>query len=159
MNVAPAPPQVLHASLIAGWGVDGWRGVLLRGASGVGKSDLVLRAMAAGWRLVADDRTLVWTSGGRLFGRAPNTLAGLMEARHLGVGPRPALPYAELALVVDGVVGSDDLDRTPMPATARLLQVDLPRVRLCVREASALDKVSLALETGGRFDADASGRI
>ena len=50
----------------------GWRGALIEGPSGAGKSDLALRALDAGFRLVADDRVVVWTSGGRLFGRAPD---------------------------------------------------------------------------------------
>ena len=159
MSAPPNGPEVLHAGLIAAWSGAGWRGVLLRGASGVGKSDLALRALACGWRLVADDRTLVWASGGRLFGRAPRVLAGLIEARHLGIGRLPTLAYAELKLVVDGVAASDDLDRTPLAARAQLLQVALPHVRLHLREASTLAKVRLAVETGGRFDAEASQRI
>ena len=65
--------MILHAGLIAGR-IDGaWRGALVMGPSGSGKSDLMLRAIGLGLRLVADDRTLVWTSGSKAFGRAPSS--------------------------------------------------------------------------------------
>ena len=60
-------------------------------ASGAGKSDLALRALQAGWRLVADDYALVWRSGEGLWARAPETIVGRIEARGLGVVPEPAL--------------------------------------------------------------------
>ena len=65
--------------------------MLIEGPSGSGKSDLALRAIEIGFRLVADDRTLVWASGGALYGRAPAPLGGLIEVRGVGVlaGPRP----------------------------------------------------------------------
>ncbi|MBM3488544.1 MAG: hypothetical protein FJX67_18250, partial [Alphaproteobacteria bacterium] len=53
-------PLRLHATCIA---VDGI-GVLVRGASGAGKSDLALRLIDAGARLVADDQVLVEAAAG-----------------------------------------------------------------------------------------------
>ena len=137
---------VLHATLVATRLGCGWRGALLRGASGVGKSDLALRLVAGGWRLVADDRTRVWTSDGRLFGRAPATLAGLVEARHLGIAPTTALPLVQVSLIVDCIQDAGLLDRVPPPRTVRLLQVELACVRLRAREASAPVKVGLGLQ-------------
>ena len=77
--------MILHAGLIAARIAGFWRGVLIEGPSGSGKSDLALRALSQGFRLVADDRVVVWASGGRLFGRAPEILNGLIELRGLGV--------------------------------------------------------------------------
>ena len=69
--------MIRHAGLVAlRWRGD-WQGVLIEGPPGSGKSDLALRALTEGFRLVADDRVLLWTSGGRLWGRAPDVLAGL----------------------------------------------------------------------------------
>ena len=48
--------MVRHAGLIALWDAGVWRGALIEGVSGAGKSDLMLRALQAGWTLVADDR-------------------------------------------------------------------------------------------------------
>lgn len=92
--------MILHAGLIARRQAGRWRGVLIEGASGAGKSDLALRAIDAGWALVADDRTLVWVSGGRLFGRAPAPLAGLIEARGVGVVASPWRAFAGIDLIV-----------------------------------------------------------
>ena len=58
--------MIRHAGLIARRMGGVWRGVLIEGPSGAGKSDLALRALDQGFRLVADDRVVVWTDAGRL---------------------------------------------------------------------------------------------
>jgi hypothetical protein len=90
----------VHATVIAKWRNGLWRGVLLFGASGAGKSDLALRALQAGWRLVADDYALAWRSGGSLWARAPETIVDRIEARGLGVVPEPTLGLAQAVLAV-----------------------------------------------------------
>lgn len=138
---------MLHAGLIARRGRRGWSGVLLRGPSGVGKSDLALRALQAGWRLVADDRTVVWTVGGRLWGAAPRSLRGLCEARGQGlVRPDPALPCAAVALVVDLAGPASALERLPDPARVEVEGVALPACALRAADASALARLRLAWE-------------
>jgi serine kinase of HPr protein (carbohydrate metabolism regulator) len=128
---------VRHAGLIAARD-DGprggrWRGVLIEGPSGAGKSDLALRALEHGFRLVADDRVLLWVAEGRLFGRAPDALAGLIEVRGLGVVAVPALPLAEVCLLAR--CGAPE--RLPDPAFEDLLGVAVPRVEVDPRLASA----------------------
>lgn len=61
------------------------RGVLLTGASGVGKSELALELLARGHRLVADDAVDLSRRGERIIGRAPRLLRGFLEARSLGI--------------------------------------------------------------------------
>jgi hypothetical protein len=144
---------IRHAGLIAARAVGGdWRGVLIEGPSGAGKSDLALRALAEGFRLVADDRTILWVSGGRLFGRAPDTLAGLIEVRGVDVARVAALPLSEIVLVVcDG-----SPERIPDPASEDILGLRLPRLHLALRESSAPAKLRHALTV---FDAAAKRRI
>ena len=72
---------LLHATAVA---IDG-RAVLLRGPSGSGKSDLALRLIDAGARLVADDQSELSRRGDVLMVRAPATIAGLIEVRGLGI--------------------------------------------------------------------------
>ena len=144
--------MIRHAGLIAARGPAGWRGVLIDGPSGAGKSDLALRALDHGFRLVADDRVLLWTSGGALFGRAPDALAGLIDARALGVGPIAALPFAEVALVVR--CGTPE--RLPEPQEVEFLGISLPAVTLPPLEASAPAKLSRALAL---FDAPRKRRM
>ena len=133
-----------HAGLIALASPAGWRGVLIEGPSGAGKSDLALRALDHGFRLVADDRVLVWASGGALFGRAPETLFGLIEVRGQGVQTAAALRLARIALVVD-CVGADEVERCPDPAAARYEGIFVPRLQLWPFEPSAPAKLRRAL--------------
>lgn len=107
----------MHATLVADFSAGRWRGALIRGASGTGKSTLALRCLSAGFRLVADDRVLVWVSGGRLWGAAPGPLSGLLEVRSVGIVPARALDFVEIALVVDLVEATE---RYPEPSTVAL---------------------------------------
>jgi serine kinase of HPr protein (carbohydrate metabolism regulator) len=134
---------IVHAGLLA-LRLDGrWRGVLVEGSSGCGKSDLALRLLEAGFRLVADDRVLLWTAAGRLFGRAPDALRGLIEVRGQGVLAETALPLAQVSLVAR----PGDGERMPEPETSEILGVGLPLIRLDYLEASAAAKLRRALVT------------
>jgi hypothetical protein len=135
------PSAILHAGLIAAHGPGGWRGVLIEGASGAGKSDFALRCLEAGFALVADDRTEVWASGGRLYGRAPDTLAGRMEVRGLDVLAVPALRYCRIGLCVRP--GAPE--RIPDPACVTYAGLSVPLLLLPLLESSAPAKLSRAL--------------
>jgi serine kinase of HPr protein (carbohydrate metabolism regulator) len=138
--------MIVHAGLIA-LRVGGlWKGVLVEGASGAGKSDLAFRALTQGFRLVADDRTLLWACEGRLFGRAPDPLAGLMEVRGLDVLAEPALPFCEVALIAR----CGPAERLPDPETRERLGVQIPALSLAPLEASAPAKLGRALHHLGR---------
>jgi serine kinase of HPr protein (carbohydrate metabolism regulator) len=138
---------ILHATLVARRQGGRWWGVLLRGASGSGKSDLALRALDAGWRLVADDRVRLWTSGEALYGRAPSTLAGLLEVRGVGVLPEPTLPFAAVRLCADA---EDPPERLPPSERVEVEGIALPRLGLQFREASAPTKLGCALDAALR---------
>ncbi|MFI4950610.1 MAG: HPr kinase/phosphorylase [Caulobacterales bacterium] len=144
--------MIRHAGLIAARSDGPWRGVLIEGPAGAGKSSLALRALGEGFRLVADDRVVLWTSGGRLFGRAPDVLAGRLEVRGLQVVTVPALPMAEVALAVR----CGTAERMPPAAFADFLGVSVPLVELDPREASAPAKLSRALS---HFDEGGKRRI
>ena len=93
--------MIVHAGFVARPHGGRWQGVLILGPSGSGKSDLALRLIDQGFSLVADDRVLLWTSGGRLFGRAPETLTCLIEARGVGILKAPVPDFAPVSLAVD----------------------------------------------------------
>jgi serine kinase of HPr protein (carbohydrate metabolism regulator) len=135
---------ILHAGLIARFDPPNWRGVLIDGASGAGKSDLALRAIESGWTLVADDRTLIWTCDERLFGRSPDALTGLIEARGVGVIPGSSRPFAQITLIV-GCVEAETVDRFPDEVSETWLGCDTPRINLAALEPSALSKLNRAL--------------
>lgn len=144
--------MILHAGLIARRMGGAWRGALIEGPSGSGKSDLALRALDCGFRLVADDRVLVWMSEGRLYGRAPDTLRGLIEVRGLDVLAVEALPYCEIGLVAQLGVP----DRIPDPATSTILEISVPLLAVDPFEISAPAKLSRAMQV---FDAAHKKRI
>ena len=133
--------MIAHAGLIARRIGGRWQGVLIEGPSGAGKSDLALRALDHGFRLVADDRVILWACEGRLYGRAPGPLSGLMEVRGIDVLDEPALAFSEVALVV--APGAPE--RLPDPQTIELQGVRLPRGVLTYAEASAAAKLGRAL--------------
>ena len=130
----------LHATCIA---IDG-RGVLLRGASGAGKSDLALRLIDQGADLVADDQVDLFDVDGRLTAAAPAAIAGRMEVRGIGVIPMPYLANAEVVLLVD-LVPPDAVERMPEPSLHRLGRFDVPALALAPFEASAAAKIRLAV--------------
>lgn len=134
--------MILHAGCVARRVAGGWRGILITGASGAGKSDLALRLIERGWRLVSDDRTVLWLSASALWGRAPDVLRHQIEARGLDVCAEPALSYARLWLAA---VCEAPTDRLPDPEAAELLGAPLPLVRVAPFESSAPAKVERAL--------------
>ena len=153
--------MILHAGLIARFEPPFWRGVLITGPSGAGKSDLALRAVAAGWTLVADDRTVIWATDGRLFGRAADPLAGLLEVRGLGVLATRHRAFATIALVA-ALGGTGPIERMPDSETERLLGIGVPRVNLAAFEPSAPTKLGHALSHLGlrpqrAYQADRAG--
>ena len=131
----------LHATAVA---VDG-TAVLLRGPSGSGKSDLALRLIDGGARLVSDDRVALTLSEGRVFASAPRRIFGLIEVRGLGVVSVEAVDRAPIGLGID-LVESGDVERLPGEGRTALLGVDLPCRALPPFEASAPAKIRLMLK-------------
>jgi HPr kinase/phosphorylase len=111
--------------------------VLILGPSGSGKSDLVVRLLARGFALVADDQVDVRDG----VASPPAALAGLLEVRGLGILRLNAVYPAPLRLIVE--LGSQ-ADRLPHPV--RDPRFDLPLLRLDPAAASAPERVALALD-------------
>lgn len=129
-------PATVHASCVL---VEG-AGFLLLGASGAGKSDLALRLIDRGARLVADDRVVLEAREGTLWASPPTPLAGLLEVRGLGLVTLDHLPEARLHGAVH--LGSP-CDRLPEPAHWSWGGVRLPAWRLAPFEPSAAAKLIL----------------
>ena len=106
-------PRSLSAETVHGTSVasDG-RAVLLTGRSGAGKSDLALRLLDRGFKLVSDDQTILGKTKAVLVATAPATIAGRMEVRGLGLAIARA--------IVEGHDGTIDVsDRDDAPSGAR----------------------------------------
>jgi len=137
----------VHATCVALKEGRSWRALLLRGLSGAGKSDVALRLLEAGGRLIADDQTHLAKVGRALIATPPQSLAGLIEVRGIGIvklGRGQLLARAPLALLVD-LVRPDQVERMPGPTHEKVLGVDLPRVALAPFETSIVTKLRLAL--------------
>lgn len=137
--------QTVHATTIA---IDG-QGVMLRGPSGSGKSDLALRLIDDGARLVADDQTEIEARDGRLIARAPARLAGLLEVRGVGIVPVDAVDRVEVALIAE-MASQSEIQRLPDEgrAAVSVAGVSLPSIRLEPFQASAPAKLRIALKHG-----------
>ena len=110
-----ASSAVWHASCVA----LGRHGVLITGASGRGKSALAFELMARGAELVADDQTALTLEAGALIARPVPGLAGLIEARGIGVLNAPFREAVLVTLAVD--LDARESDRIPPPRTVTIL--------------------------------------
>lgn len=119
--------------------------VLIEGPPGAGKSDLALRLIDRGWQLIADDYTEVAVAGGKLTARAPGAIAGLIEARGVGLMRVGAARPARVRLVVR-LVSRGKVPRLPSPARRAVAGVAIPLLRLHAFDASTPVKIELALK-------------
>lgn len=95
------------------------RGILLRGAAGMGKSDTVLMLLRDGHQLIADDAVDVTIAAGQLTGRSPAGTPGLLCLRGPGLfdvtrrfGPEATATSASIDWAVE-------LTRERRPATSQ----------------------------------------
>ncbi|HEY0011219.1 MAG TPA: HPr kinase/phosphatase C-terminal domain-containing protein [Allosphingosinicella sp.] len=134
--------ETVHASCVA----IGGRGVLIGGASGRGKSDLALRLIDRGARLVSDDYTILSSGNGRLIASAPATISGKIEVRGVGIVEMEALAQATVCLFIDLDAPPE---RLPEPWTVTLLHKSIPALGLEALEGSGAIKVETALRLFG----------
>ena len=131
----------IHATCIV---IDG-HGVLLRGPSGSGKSDLALRLIDSGGKLVADDRVNLLVKPDGLCASAPKALYGLLEVRGLGILRIPATKRAKICLVCE-LDNLEQIERMPEDRRTYILDVELPHIMISPFETSSVLKVQLALK-------------
>jgi HPr kinase/phosphorylase len=133
-----APETQLHADLVEVEGV----GILIRGPSGIGKSEAALDLVSRGHRLVADDVVRVRRiSPSVLRGRAATLLEHHMEIRGLGIidmqalfGLLATLDERQIDLVVELVAWTDGADRLGLvDERVTILDVALPIARIPVQ--------------------------
>ena len=133
-------------------------GVLLCGPSGSGKSDLALRLMESGARLVADDQVELNVVQGRLLASSPAPLCGRLEVRGVGIVKVDSARSAALSLVVD-LVAPADVERLPDPAQRRYLGINLPRITVSPFEHNAPAKLRLAVSGMSQVDMQQDGDV
>ena len=115
--MSPPPRVLVHATAVAlkaageKFGASPDAAVLLIGKPGSGKSDLALRLIALGAKLVSDDQTALFVDKGRLFAEAPSSLYGLMEVHSLGILSIDPAPASPIVLVIS--LDADAVPRMP----------------------------------------------
>lgn len=135
LDEALADKRIEHGVFLDVMGI----GILLTGASGIGKSELALELITRGHRLVADDAPEFWRSTpATLHGRCPEPLEGFLEVRGLGIvniramfGDTAIREHKRLQLILRleplGAEALNELDRLGGSRRARrLLDVDIP---------------------------------
>jgi hypothetical protein len=135
------------ANIHASCAVVGRDGVLILGESGIGKSDLLLRLIDGGAKLLADDRTELYVAKAKLSARAPSSIAGLMEVRGLGIVALPFAKSASLTLAVR--LGTAERLPQPLffePPAGLPKAKPLPLIVLDGMAASAPARIQLALK-------------
>jgi HPr kinase/phosphorylase len=145
----------LHASAVA---VDG-RGCLITGASAAGKSTLALEMIALGAELVADDRVDVRRRGigpgaGALMLSAPATIAGMIEARGVGILRLPARAQAPLAVIID----LDEAERERLPEARRRELLGTTCTLVLGRNRIGLAALAVVLLRSGGIETHGGGR-
>jgi len=127
-------------------------GVLIRGESGIGKSESVLALIERGYSLVSDDATrFTLVEGHRLIGTSPELTRGYMEVRGIGIinvaamfGVRSVRLSKELDLVITLKPWEEvpDVDRLGMEQEyIEILGQKVPHITLPVRPGRDLARL------------------
>ncbi|WP_436663870.1 HPr(Ser) kinase/phosphatase [Alicyclobacillus acidoterrestris] len=135
-----APETLVHGVLVDVYGI----GILITGASGIGKSETGLELIKRGHRLVADDAVVIrQISDESLIGSAPPLLQHLLEIRGLGVlnamtlfGAGAVRTHKKIALVIHLEAWRENVayDRLGIEQhTTKILDLEVPHVTVPVR--------------------------
>ena len=153
LTEALAPSTAIHACLLEIFGL----GVILLGESGIGKSEISLDLIKKGHRLIADDRVNIRAVRGKLIGSCPESIAGMMEVRGIGIidvarmfGINALSKSAEISFLVDLVSfnKNEPMERVGMKTDRyEILNEYVPMVRLPVSAARSMSDIIEAAVT------------
>lgn len=140
-----ATSMCVHGGLLSIYG----KGVLIRGESGMGKSEIALELIKRGHMLVADDRVDCYRIHNKIIGKAPELLREMLEIRGIGVinvsrmfGVSSVLPKTEINFEVDLEPWNKDknYDRVGIEEKKHenILGVEIPKIIVPVREGRSM---------------------
>ena len=118
-------------------------GILIRGQSGIGKSDLALRLIDSGATLIADDLTICKKNGDYLYLYPHSETKGLIEVREIGIMTVPYVENIKLALVVELV--KEEFERIPRMMSCNILGKKFPIIKIFGKSSSAVAKIKIKL--------------
>lgn len=133
---------LLHGTTVE---IDGL-GIFITGPSGSGKSDLAIRLMDRGAKLVADDYTEILVVNNGLSARPPQNIKGKIEARGIGIIKVENINQTDISIVVQ-LQEADEIERMPETQNVTIEGVELPVVFLCAKHASSVAKLFLYLKS------------
>lgn len=137
-TVTLGPMTIVHACCV----IIGEAGILIRGPSGSGKSDLTLRLIDEGAQLVADDYCEIKARKGVLRAQAPAPIAGNLEVRGYGILTLPFVTSASVGLVVN-LADEQDIERLPEESTCQIDGIPIPQAWIDPKSPSASARVRL----------------
>ena len=140
-----ATSMCIHGGLLSIYG----KGVLIRGESGMGKSEIALELIKRGHLLVADDRVDCYRIHNKIVGKAPELLREMLGIRGIGVinvsrmfGVSSVLPKAEINFQVnlEPWKADQDYDRVGIEEKKHenILGIDIPKIVVPVREGRSM---------------------
>lgn len=136
----PEDAQQIHATAVA---IDK-HGIMIVGPSGSGKSDLAIRLIDRGARLISDDQVLASRQENTVILNAPASIAGKIELYSVGIFDIPFVSDIRLVMIVHL---TDDAERYPMDAQLELLVgMNISSINLDGRTSSAPIKVEMELQ-------------
>ena len=118
-------------------------GVLIRGKSGIGKSDLALRLIDSGATLISDDLTICKKTGDYLYLYPHSETKGLLEVREIGIMTVPYVENIKLTLVVELV--EEQFERIPRIMSCNILVMKFPKIKIFGKSSSAVAKIKIKL--------------
>ena len=140
-----ATSECLHGGLLSIYG----KGVLIRGESGMGKSEIALELIKRGHLLVADDRVDCYRIHNKIIGKSPELLRDMLEIRGIGVinvarmfGVSSVLPKTEInfQVALEPWDPDQDYDRVGIEDKKHenILGVEIPKIVVPVREGRSM---------------------
>ena len=118
-------------------------GILIRGQSGSGKSDLALRLIDSGATLISDDLTICKKIGDYLYLYPHSKTKGLLEVREIGIMTVPYVENIKLTLVVELV--EEEFERIPSAMNCSILGLQFPKIKIFGKGSSAVAKIKIKL--------------
>lgn len=115
-------------------------GILLLGESGSGKSDLALRLIDAGAKLVADDRVNISIQNDQMLASPVSALKGKMEIHGVGILSMKYIHNTVLTIAVT-LVPRESVERLPEPAWYTREDIRIPVFSLHAFDASTPAKI------------------
>ncbi len=141
-------PKRIHGTMMSVYG----EGILIIGASGMGKSELALELVSNGHFFIGDDAIDVKAIAGKVIGRAPKSTRPFIEVRGIGIinardmfGIKSMVNHANIDLVLE-LVDLDEVRNTIDRLGAKIMQhqilgINLPKIQIPIYKGRNLSSI------------------